>query len=1150
MRKLFAILVLGVAAFAQGNNPGVPRSTFEAHTSDTAAHSATAANVASRIVLRDGSGNFSAGTVTVSSITVSSGSITVNIVGNATTATALAVNPSPCGSNQYVIDIAANGTLSCSAITYGQISGTPALPANTTATTSQYFSAYNSTTGAFTKSTIGYSDITGTLAHSALSGIGTNSHTQIDTHIADETTPHGATPLATPGKIVRRDADGGFDVDTTAATRNGINILVDGSAGGTNPDGGAFGLNSRASGPNDNAIEGDCFPDDQTQFCFGVFSFTKSQGGVGVYGAVAPTDVQNPAGLYSWGMFAGNYNNYGGGSFITSNRKDDGTPDTEEVLPTYPVGAWIRTSKSDSIPLVVQSNHTGTNALISGVNDSEAQVFSVNSAGAVVGTSFAGSGTSLTALNASNLGSGTVPDARFPATLPALSGVNLTALNASNLGSGTVPDARFPATLPVASGVNLTALNASNLGSGTVPDARFPATLPAASGINLTALNGSNIASGTVADARLSANVSLLGSTISGSELGNPAVGTKGGVEAKTCTGTDKLSAIGTDGVPVCSTDSTGAGGGITTLGVSGSGQTGATQTISKTNDTNVTMTLTSASNDHNFALGWTGTLAKARQNSATVYNDAANTWSTGLQDFGAATFKLPASAGASPAAEGLIALDTTADTVKVHNGAAVKTLAYTDSNITGSAASLTSDGSNCGGSTSFALGVDASGNGQCGTIQNGAADGSTKGILGLNSSDFDTSSGIAALDYTNAQAASATLKGFLTSADWSTFNGKGDASTNTSTSVDGETVLFNSTTGKSLKRSTLTAGVVKSASGILSLAAYTDVVTLFASGSCSGFLKSDGTCSTPSGGGDVVTNPGSTQTIQATADVVGLTVTQYNGTDTTDIFRVRTKTPTTVFAVDKDGVTNIGTGAAGDMKIATGACPAGEASYSTFCSDTGDIPSIRRGTGSIIELVDRSTAQSLTNKKLGSLTTNGPVYTTAGDGTLNSATTFLESHIPAANKIRFLRVTGSDYTNSANPAAFSDVTGLTTAVANADVVSFECDLIVDAAATTTGTQFGINSGATTSSIRLEVFYMTSATAVATYGVTTFDATSAAQGTFPVSSAGTTLMTVKLIGHVVFTSSGTFAIRGKSEVNSSNITVYRGSSCRVFGATG
>jgi len=76
-------------------------------------------------------------------------------------------------------------------------------------------------------------------------------------------------------------------------------------------------------------------------------------------------------------------------------------------------------------------------------------------------------------ISASNLLSGTIPDGRFPATLPAANGSNLTVLNASNLGSGTIPDARFPATLPAASGANLTALNASNLGSGTVPDARL-----------------------------------------------------------------------------------------------------------------------------------------------------------------------------------------------------------------------------------------------------------------------------------------------------------------------------------------------------------------------------------------------------------------------------------------------------------------------------------------------------------------------------------------------------------------------------------------------------------------------------------------------------------------------------------------------------
>jgi len=88
------------------------------------------------------------------------------------------------------------------------------------------------------------------------------------------------------------------------------------------------------------------------------------------------------------------------------------------------------------------------------------------------GNIVANNGSNLTNLNASNLASGTVPDARFPATLPAISGANLTNLDASDLASGTVPDARFPATLPAISGANLTNLDASDLASGTVPSAR------------------------------------------------------------------------------------------------------------------------------------------------------------------------------------------------------------------------------------------------------------------------------------------------------------------------------------------------------------------------------------------------------------------------------------------------------------------------------------------------------------------------------------------------------------------------------------------------------------------------------------------------------------------------------------------------------
>ena len=102
------------------------------------------------------------------------------------------------------------------------------------------------------------------------------------------------------------------------------------------------------------------------------------------------------------------------------------------------------------------------------------------------------------------------------------------------------------------------------------------------SGFDFGALDlaNANAITGDLPDGNLSDNVSLLGSTISGSELGNPAVGTKGGVEAKTCGGTDKLSAIGTDGVPVCAADQVGgAGGGYDAVsGDSGSASKTATE--------------------------------------------------------------------------------------------------------------------------------------------------------------------------------------------------------------------------------------------------------------------------------------------------------------------------------------------------------------------------------------------------------------------------------------------------------------------------------------------------------------------------------------------------------------------------------------------
>lgn len=121
-------------------------------------------------------------------------------------------------------------------------------------------------------------------------------------------------------------------------------------------------------------------------------------------------------------------------------------------------------------------------------------------AGTVTAGTFSGSGASLTALNASNLASGTIPDARLTGNYSGLSTVTATAF--------------------VGSGASLTSLNASNLASGTVPAARMPALtgdVTMAAGTTTTAIAASavtttEILDGTIANADI-ANATIVATT-------------------------------------------------------------------------------------------------------------------------------------------------------------------------------------------------------------------------------------------------------------------------------------------------------------------------------------------------------------------------------------------------------------------------------------------------------------------------------------------------------------------------------------------------------------------------------------------------------------------------------------------------------------
>jgi hypothetical protein len=86
-------------------------STFDTAATTTAA--ATSSNTNGTIVKRDGSGNFTATTVTAS------------LSGNASTATALASNPTDCGAGEFASAISASGNLTCSNPFTGMVEVTP-----------------------------------------------------------------------------------------------------------------------------------------------------------------------------------------------------------------------------------------------------------------------------------------------------------------------------------------------------------------------------------------------------------------------------------------------------------------------------------------------------------------------------------------------------------------------------------------------------------------------------------------------------------------------------------------------------------------------------------------------------------------------------------------------------------------------------------------------------------------------------------------------------------------------------------------------------------------------------------------------------------------------------------------------------------------
>jgi hypothetical protein len=178
------------------------------------------------------------------------------------------------------------------------------------------------------------------------------------------------------------------------------------------------------------------------------------------------------------------------------------------------------TSAIGFTPISSSSTDTLTNKTISGSSNTISNLNASNlSSGTVASARLSLIASDIPSLDAAKITTGTIASARLSLTssdLPTVpttkGGTGLTTIGTANqylkVNSG--------ATALEYGTVDLTSLSASNLSSGTIPDARFPATLPATSGANLTSLNGSNISSGTISNSRLTGSGAI---TINGSSV-------------------------------------------------------------------------------------------------------------------------------------------------------------------------------------------------------------------------------------------------------------------------------------------------------------------------------------------------------------------------------------------------------------------------------------------------------------------------------------------------------------------------------------------------------------------------------------------------------------------------------------------------------
>ena len=160
----------------------------------------------------------------------------------------------------------------------------------------------------------------------------------------------------------------------------------------------------------------------------------------------------------------------------------------------------------------------------------------LNSAGILTATKFIGDGSTLTTLNANNISSGTLDNARLPSAITLSgdliaanvsantnlsgNGSNITALNAINISSGTLNNSRLPSAITVTGNITSSAGNLSGVTGTFSGNVNATGNVTGSNGSFAQTVSGNNgNFTGIVTAANLSTGSGNLTFTISGSTL-------------------------------------------------------------------------------------------------------------------------------------------------------------------------------------------------------------------------------------------------------------------------------------------------------------------------------------------------------------------------------------------------------------------------------------------------------------------------------------------------------------------------------------------------------------------------------------------------------------------------------------------------------